>query len=387
MNAKISVWVAACLALALSACGGTSAPVAPSPAAPVVSTSAGQAAGNSASGPTKDTLQGLINGAKKEGALNLAWAQDILGGSNGVDRLTAGFQKAYGLSFKPQFTIGDNSDGMGVRLTQEIQANRPATTDAYYGPNSSLGTIKAANGLLSSNWTDWAPNIKDPAAVAPGGVAVEVATGIAGITYNTKNVTGANIPKSLMDLLKPQYKGRVATTPYAAGYERLSTPDAWGKPAALDFARKMSAQVGGLIRCNEVNRLVSGEFDILALNCNQAPALINKAKGAPLDFVIPTDAAQLTPNYLVVPKNAAHPNAAKLWINYVASPEAQAALYDLTFIDAEWVKGSKIAAVVAKYKAQGVKFQVGDFAYYDKNNVAELNNTLKEMQNILQKKA
>jgi ABC-type Fe3+ transport system substrate-binding protein len=48
-----------------------------------------------------------------------------------------------------------------------------------------------------------------------------------------------------------------------------------------------------------------------------------RAKGAPLDHVIPSDVALLSYWYLSVPKNAAHPNAARLFVDYMLGREAQ----------------------------------------------------------------
>src|ERR1051326_9047030 len=39
---------------------------------------------------SKDTLQGLIDGARKEGQLNLVWGQEALGGTQGIPIMADG---------------------------------------------------------------------------------------------------------------------------------------------------------------------------------------------------------------------------------------------------------------------------------------------------------
>ena len=67
-----------------------------------------------------------------------------------------------------------------------------------------------------------------------------------GITYNTQRVSGAAVPRTLQDLLKPEFKGRIASTPYAAGFNRLASPEVWGEQRTLEYARALTEQVAGL---------------------------------------------------------------------------------------------------------------------------------------------
>ena len=82
----------------------------------------------------------------------------------------------------------------------------------------------------------------------------------------------------MADLLKPQYKGRIASTPYAAGFDWLAVPEAWGEQRVLDYLAVFKDQVTGLIRCNEMERIATGEFDVLAMQCSQSSPLQAKLK-------------------------------------------------------------------------------------------------------------
>jgi len=366
----------------LAGCGGSAAP--PAAASPVGSAGASAASQSAPAGG--DTSQSLIDGARKEGQLTLVWGENALGGSAGIPKIAAGFNKHYGLNTKVQFTPGPNFQEMGAKVTQEYQTQRPATSDILYVSDSALVQPIQAGALFNEPWTSWASNIK-PDSVAPNGVAVVVQTYVAGITYNTKKVMGDAIPKSMQDLLKPQYKGHIATTVYASSFDRLATPGMWGKQATLDYAQKFSGQIGGLIRCPEAQtKVIDGEFDLFAIDCNQSNAMRAQSQGQPLGYVIPSDAAILSDVYIAVPKNASHPNTAKLWVDYLLSREAQDIVYSVDFVDSYRLPGSKSGQLIDKYKAQGVKFLLSNVQFYQDNNMQDMSQTLNQIIKIFQNK-
>src|SRR5262249_45800698 len=192
-------------------------------------------------------------------------------------------------------------------------------------------------------------------------------------------------PRSLNDLLKSEYRGRIASTPYAAYFSHLAAPDLWGSTRAIDYVKALSDQVAGLIRCNETQRIISGEFDIFAIDCGQNLTLRAKAQGAPVDFVVPTDAPLVAHYYAAVPKKAPHPNAARLWIDFLLSREAQDFLYDTDYLDLHYLPGSKTAKVVEQFEAGGIKFVLVGVEFYQRNDEQELDRVLAEQQRLLRK--
>jgi ABC-type Fe3+ transport system substrate-binding protein len=228
--------------------------------------------------------------------------------------------------------------------------------------------------------------VADPRQVAPGGVAVAVQSSLPGIAYNTAHLSGDLVPRRLDDLLKPAYKGRVASTPYAASFDQIAVPEAWGEQRATEYVTKLAEQVGGLIRCNELERLTTGEFDVLAIACSQGPSLKAQAQGAPIGFAIPADGPIMKTLYMAVPKNAAHPNAAKLWIDYMVSREGQDLLHETGFEDSHLVAGSRTGARMEQLQAAGVKFIQADVEFYQRNDEREQTRLLNNFVRILTQK-
>jgi iron(III) transport system substrate-binding protein len=275
---------------------------------------------------------------------------------------------------------------MAARITQEYQVGRRAATDVYLGADHHISALMANGVLEEVDWSAWAPHVRDPALLAPQVMAVTYETWLPGITYNTARVSGDAVPHTMQELLKPEYKGRVASTPYASGFDRLATPEVWGKARTLDFATRFADQLAGLIRCNETQRIVSGEFDVFALDCNPSNTLRAKAQGAPVEFTPATDVPVANLVYMAVPKNAAHPAAAKLWIDYVLSREGQDLLFTMEYMDSHLMPGSRTAQDVDRLRASGATLEIFDVARVQSRDEAELADVLPEVQRILSKK-
>jgi iron(III) transport system substrate-binding protein len=143
-----------------------------------------------------------------------------------------------------------------------------------------------------------------------------------GILINTNSIKPADEPKSWKDLLDPRYKGKIISDDMRAlGGGQIfftATYDAFGK----EFHEKLAAQQPVFSRDvgNDERRVARGEFPL------RIPQLFSNStllKGLPVKLVIPVEGAPYIRFDLAVLKNAPHPNAARLLIEYYLSPEAQ----------------------------------------------------------------
>lgn len=308
------------------------------------------------------TVSQLIEGAKKEGILRAQWGQGSFGGSAGFAELLAGMNKKYGLNLKGQYTPGPDMQRMMLRIAQEVAAGQPGSTDVYLGNSQAMLDAIKTNTLKPADWKSFLPRPLlseagyDP--VAPGGIGVAFASTLIGILYNSDLVKGADIPRSMEDVLKPKWKGKIASTPYAAGLREFAMPDMLGRERILDFAKKLSKQIGGLMRCGEPERIISGEFLMLVFTCGGNDANVHKAKGAPIDHVLVKEATAVHMRYAGIPKNSRSPNAAALFIAYLHTPEAQALLWRHDGLDMHLYPESKQRKEIEGVKAAGGKFSI-----------------------------
>jgi ABC-type Fe3+ transport system substrate-binding protein len=328
----------------------------------------------------------LLDAARHEGSLSLVWGEGSAGGSEGARRLAVGFNRYYGLNLDVRFTPGPSMPEMAAKVVQEFQGGRAATTDVYTGYGGWMPVMLEAGALETVDWASLGPNLADPKLVAANGAGVAVQSSLQGITYNTSRVAPGEVPHSLQELLDPRYKGRLASTPYASGFDRLPVPELWGEPRTLEFISQFADQLAGLIRCNETSRVASGEFDVFALDCSQDNALTAKAQGAPIEFTMAADAPFVQLLYMAVPKNAAHPNAAKLWINYVATREAQDALYEESHQDLHLLPGSRTAGDMQRFQPPGTTPLIIGIDFYEQHDEKELSRIRSEIERRLAKK-
>jgi iron(III) transport system substrate-binding protein len=142
------------------------------------------------------------------------------------------------------------------------------------------------------------------------------------IAYNSALVK--NPPKTWMDLTKPEYAGGQigqvigpsgGTTWTRIMFERqVLGEDYWAKQAAT---KPVLYPSGAPLS----DALVRGEVSIAPLVYNVI--LAKKRDGAPVEIFFPPEGVPIVPFASGVPKTAANPNAAKLFLNWCLSEEGQ----------------------------------------------------------------
>ena len=292
-----------------------------------------------------ETLAQLIEGAKKEGMLRGQWGQNSFGGSEGFREILAGMNKKYKLDLKGQYTPGPDMQRLMLRIIQENAAGQPASTDVYLGNAQAMFDGLKSNLLKPMTYNSFITDKPQPEgkfnAIAAGGTHVAIATAVVGIQYNTDFVKGGDIPRRLEDVLNPKWKGKIASTPYAAGMREFATPDFLGREKMIDFTKKLSKQIGGLMRCGEAERITSGEFLMLAFTCGGNDVNVLKRAGAPLGHTVIEEGTVLHMRYAAVPKNSRSPNAGALLIDYLLSAEGQELLWKHDGLDLHLFPGSQ----------------------------------------------
>lgn len=295
--------------------------------------------GSASAAEAPKNLKELIAAAKKETTLRAMWSASSLSGGRGFRHAVAAMNKKYGLNIEPKFTPGPSMTRMIAKITREAKAGQPASTDVIWG--NSGGALKGGKvGILRKmNWLAYLDRqpLKwkgfDP--VAPGGVALASAGSLVGIMYNSDLVKGDDIPKSFEDVFKPIFKGKIASTPYAAGMREFGMSDVLGNKAMTDFTKRLTNHIGGLMRCGSVDRLTSGEFLMLVFSCGDqyVNRAHNSGSGEPLGYALMKEAVISHTRYGSVPVNSSSPNAAALFVAYLHSKEGQKWMWEKNGLD------------------------------------------------------
>lgn len=140
--------------------------------------------------------------------------------------------------------------------------------------------------------------------------------------YNTNLVKKEDAPKTYEQLLDPKWKGNKISIDDEA-YGLLSgLIRAWGREKAVSYFKKLAAQDPVLMRgnTNRVQLTVAGEYSLIVA---YAPTIQREtSRGAPIDWV-PLEPVAVQVNPMMLAAKAPHPNAAKLFIDFLLSKEGQ----------------------------------------------------------------
>jgi ABC-type Fe3+ transport system substrate-binding protein len=333
------------------------------------------------------TLPDLIKGAKSETTLKAQWGADTLDGGPGLEKIVAAMNKKYGLKLKPSFTPGANMQGMMGKITREAAAGQPASSDVYFGnPQSMLQAMKSKTKVLAPiNWKGILERpIPEEAGfdpIVPGNIGIAMASTLVGVIYNSDMVKGNDIPKKLDDALNPKWKGKIASTPYAAGLREFAMPELLGKERIVDYAKKLSKHIGGLMRCGEMDKITSGEFLMLVLACGDQEVNVAQRTGIPMGYAIMDDATLSHTRYSGVPVNSSSPNAAALFIVFLHTAEGQKLMWDIDGLDFHLYPESHQKKKIDAARARGAKFVVSTPQWLDKNK--DYQKTQAELEKIL----
>ncbi len=324
-------------------------------------------AAGAASADNSPEMQKVIAGAKAEGKLNIIWSATTLGGSAGAKRFEAGINKMFGTDIKISFTPGPSMPNVGNQIATETQAGRKTSTDVYLAYSRTVALLAKLDLFEPVDWKALLPGRITEANVEAGGRSIKAVTALPGILYNTQLVPYK--PTALSDFLKPEWKGKIASTPYAANFDILSAKDSWGPEKALDYAKKLSPQLAGLIRCDDVNRIATGEFLAFFITCTGNEGERIKEQGAPVDEVAAKDFVIQSFFYFQVPRAAENPNAAKLFVTFAMTPEGQAIVWDTWQSDLSLFPESHTRKDVERTeKDYGVKLKELDLAWQAANS-------------------
>lgn len=280
------------------------------------------------SGTARAQDAAMIEAAKKEG--QVTWYTGLI--VNLVVRpLSEGFEKKYGI--KVNFTATSDSETL-LRLTNEARAQK-YEDDIFDTPGTLVPPLMKA-GLMEhyepASAKSYPADMKDKDGYWTAIFALYLTTG-----YNTDLVKDSEAPKTFEDLLDPKWKGKMVWT----GTRTISGPAGFianilktmGQDAGMAYLKKLAAQkITALDGQNQrvvLDQVIAGQYPIGLMIYNHH-TVISQQKGAPIKWV---KMEPLVANLGVVamPKHAPHPNAAKLFLEYIFSEEGQQVIRDANY--------------------------------------------------------
>jgi ABC-type Fe3+ transport system substrate-binding protein len=280
----------------------------------------------------------------------------VYGGADGIKQLQDAINKKYNVNIAIKFTPSIAGAVFRNQVIQEVKAGQTSSSDIVFALYQGQASgIDVAQYFQAVDWRKYVPGIPDDIMFF-NKRAVAVITQLEGVIYNTKLVPSDKVPHSLYDLLKPEWKGKIATPPYegdSASY--LGLPEALGHEKMTAFFKQFTTQVGGLVRCGSSDRVVSGEFALFGIDCGDYEARLRQRAGEPIGETYPREATDISYMAPAIPNTAAHPYTARLLLAFMLTREGQDILWNVMATDNWKIKGSHMAAVIAGLKRNGVK--------------------------------
>jgi len=236
------------------------------------------------------------------------------------------FHEAYP-DIKIDYVRGSPSE-VYTRISTEIDAGAKTADVVMLSFPGSLSLVD--NGFAQSykapNAANWPDELKDPDGYWQGVLILGQV-----ITYNTNLVSEDELPKTLNDLTDPKWNGKITMHDYTRGttstriWATLAEGDL-GKEATIDFLTRLEANVQPVrqrstgAQNDEVSRgeyhigIVAQLHDVVKSQMDGAPVAILQLEDFPLMW---------GPTAAVLLEASENPDAAKVWINFLVSEDAQ----------------------------------------------------------------
>ncbi len=167
---------------------------------------------------------------------------------------------------------------------------------------------------------DWMNKFQlDPIAPNKEGTQIKIGGSLHGAAYNTDKVSPQDVPKSWEDFLDPKWKGGKIGTDMKPKTWAHMWP-VWGDKKMIEFLNKLAQQKPLFKRGTTalVQSLAAGEFVLMAGTTFSSYYSV-KIKGAPIAFYLPEPLVAVSFEKLGVLFNAPNPNAAILFLGWLAS--------------------------------------------------------------------
>jgi len=208
------------------------------------------------------------------------------------------------------------------RLMQELSAGVPQADVVSTTDSAQLVELKGKNALVPykpDNLQFVSPSLMQ--FNEPDGYWFITGVSPLIIGYNTDRIKPEDAPKKWSDLLDPRWKNQVAIAhpgfSGGAGIWAIAMRDLYG----WEFFEKLEENSPQITRSagENINTVSSGERSISIVTANSAAT--EALKGAAVASVFPEDGAVLPPGATAVLDKAPHTNAARLFAEFLLSPE------------------------------------------------------------------
>jgi ABC-type Fe3+ transport system substrate-binding protein len=259
----------------------------------------------------------LYEKAKLEKSIALVAA----GPSEPYERWIREFQQRY-----PGVTVaftGGLSNGLNRNINQQIASKKMESDLAFFQTIQDFVRWKREGALLG--FRPQGSDMIDAAFKDEDGAFTTVSVNTVAYAYNTNLLAPADVPKSALDFLKPQFQGKLITTDPSEDDASLLTFRGIVDKYGWDYMDKYLAQKPSFVttgHANVSNAVAAGTALATFDSTSTTPRL--KRDGKPIEAVFSqTDPIPVFLVAAAIFRDAPHPNGAKLFLDWYLAKEQQ----------------------------------------------------------------
>lgn len=295
-------------------------------------------------GAAPDETQAKIDGAKKEGKVILYT------NASGIAPLIKRFEEKY-----PFLKVEQLRTGAPKLLSRVLAEYKAGALKADLIETEGLTSYLMMKRGLYAKYVSPESKALPAGAKDVDGQWTNAHSNYKIVAYNSRFVTPAELPKSYEDLTQPKWHGKILMG--SNNYEWFGNMvKIMGEEKGMNLMRRLNGQNLMLREGNSLilQLLLAGEgFVSIAANVDSVEEL--KAKGAPIDWLgLEPTISRLHP--IALARTAQHPNAAKLYIDFILSKEAQ------EIITKEFIGISDRPDVKRVFTREGLKLHYADLS-------------------------
>ncbi|MDR5759081.1 extracellular solute-binding protein [Caballeronia sp. LZ035] len=286
-------------------------------------------------------LAPLVIAARKEGQVN--WYTTLVV-SQVVRPIALAFEKKYGIkvNFSPapwqETTLKILNEGRAGSVVADVWDAGPA-----FFPLNAAGMVAPYKPEAAR---DYPRELKDPAGLWTANIIQVITPAI-----NTDLISRADAPVRLDDLLDPKWKNQMAwsASPSIAGPVGFVgfILKVKGAQEGMSFLKALSKQHVANVSSNQrvvLDQVIQGQYP-MALSIYDYHAAISAAQGAPVAWAS-LDQSIETFGTAGLVRSGPHPNAGKLLLEFMLSPQGQKIIADAGYLPASPAVAPKFAGLM-----------------------------------------
>lgn len=292
-----------------------------------------------ASADSKNLLQQLVEGARREGQLDLMVLSSM--GEKGARELTDAFKRRFGLGIRMNADLSGQEPQQFNYALNEVKSGIPPTLDLMEGGDENVLWLSEAGGADPiENWeallafiAPEAYKIKDkisPSVLSGYGFVWLTRTVV--LVYNPKLISRKELPKTWKEMGSPKYSGAFSLPPWTS--VALMGLLKYDKGELLDIVKSWGRNKKDILTyAAGTQRVLLGDIKFLFGNSQDYFREKARDPSAPIELTFFEDFTQIRWVQYVVRKQAKHPNAAKLFALWATSAEANRIFESQAFIE------------------------------------------------------